>query len=346
MELLSLGNSSMVDDKENISDLLCTVIIRYGQRKNSKCGLMVPCRYHKVKNVAKHPILSIDGQADTKEEPLRSPPSTPGHSSNNAIVLNEGAGILSASRKSKVTVRLIDKSSQQDMRQRLDECLRDRAVRKRSLPILQETYGPSCYYLRHTDARGVTLAQREGSASPQVDHTFECQLIAHAVVQCPDYTDILRQYDPTTRGNLISQQGFVVQGALRPVYDVQNNCNEEVLFNLRLLHPSINATKRHAYTNFLKHVYDVRRGSYNVHDDMARLLGKHCSARDAVLLSRSLLSEMGAVETPYVARLQAGIDPSLLRRNGLVSDRARVELRLNALAESVKVVFEDILDGD
>jgi hypothetical protein len=210
-------------------------------------------------------------------------------------------------------------------------------VRKRTLINLEGKYGPVCYYLRDTD---VELKSRQTSL--QVDHTFECQLIAHAVVQCPDYTEILRQYDYTTKNNLLSQQGFVVQGALKPVYDVQNNINEPELFNLKLLHPTLNTSKRFAYTNFLKHVYDVKRGEYNLRQDMERLISKYTSETDAATVTHALFNELNSVEDPYVTRLQSGLELTSMKRNGLVSDRKRVEERMMSLSESVKEVFEDM----
>lgn len=104
--------------------------------------------------------------------------------------------------------------------------------------------------------------------------------------------------------------------------------------------------QRHAYTKFLKYVYDVRRGEYDISKHMESLMLKYTTPQDAVVLARSLLSELKNVEDPYVARLQGGIEPASFRRIGLVSDRSRVEMRMMNLAESVKTVFSDILDED
>ena len=340
-----------------VAEDLCKSIIFYGPRKGKPCGLHTPCRYHRPRAAPKKYteevslVSPLQGNADcalsfdlyygTSVSPTKSEPSEE-IAPSQIQALPE---IQRSARKNKVTVRLVGKESQQQIRSSLHECLRDRAVRKRTLPLLQEKYGDSCYYLRHTEARAVALiSQQEDSLSAEVDHTFECQLIAHAVVQCPDYAQILRQYDLTTRNDLITQQGFVVQSALRPIYSVQNNIHEPDLFNLRLLHPSINRTKRFAYTNFLKRVYDVRRGDYNISDDMERLLEKHTSSEDAVLLCRSLLTELRNVEDPYVSCLQSGWDGENGVESGLISERSRQEIRLNSLAESVKLVFEDLQD--
>jgi hypothetical protein len=349
------------DNKMNQgSPLLCSSIIVHGSRKGNPCGQLIPCRYRKHKSAASALKLST----------LSNNPSTPfttivNDHDRHVFDLSDGVSISPvtsplasdtkqaeeervtvSTRKNKVTVRLVDQCSQQQLRTSLDECLRDRAARKKTLLQLQSKYGESCYYLRHTEARATALASDDAYLKQaQVDHTFECQLIAHAVVQCPDYREILRQFDFTTKNNLITQQGFVVQGALRPVYDIQNNTQETELFNLKLLSPALNITKRFAYTNFLKYVYDVRQGDYNIRDDMERLLKKHVSTCDAVVIRRSLLAELACVEDPYVARLQGGIDPLNMRRNGLVSDRTRLEARMCSLAETVKQVFGDIQES-
>lgn len=206
------------------STLLCKAIIIWGTRKGDRCGKFIPCKYHKV---------NINSG---EQSPC------PASSSSLHPQLVSLADAPTPERKHKVTVRLVDHNSQQMLRTALDECLRERALRKRTLPILKEHYGEGCYYLRHTEARASSLAA-EHYFDVQVDHTFECQLIAHAVVQCPDYTEILRQYDHQVKNNLLTKQGFVVQGALKPVYDIQNNIHETELFNLRLLHPTLNMAK-------------------------------------------------------------------------------------------------------
>ena len=308
---------------------ICSEIIVHGKRRGKACGQYLPCRYHSRKK-AHSPMR--------RAELARSTPSPRGP----IAALAETAEITTL-RKTKVTVRLVASGAQQQMRTFLDECLRDRSVRKRAMPQLLETYGEGCYYLRHTAARTASLNSSSAKTLKiDVDHTFECQLMAHAVVQCPDYAEILRQYDTTTRHNLISQQGFVVQGALRPVYDIQNNISDSELFNLRLLNSTINTSKRFAFTNFLKHVYDVRRGDYDLRVDMERLLKKHTSEDNAELITKSLLQELSSVEDPFVTRLGQGLAPLNGARHKMVSDRSRLEQRLLALSETVKIVFEDL----
>ena len=308
---------------------ICGEIIVHGKRRGKACGQFLPCRYHSRKKV----------QSPVRQEKLTHLMPSPA----GALQDEPEVAVATSSRKTKVTVRLVASGAQQQMRSFLDECLRDRAVRRRAMPQLLETYGEGCYYLRHTAARAAALnSSATKSLKIDVDHTFECQLMAHAVVQCPDYAEILRQYDTTTRHNLISQQGFVVQGALRPVYDIQNNISDSELFNLRLLNSTINTSKRFAFTNFLKHVYDIRRGDYDLRFDMERLIRKHTSEDNAVIITKSLLYELSSVEDPFVTRLAQGFVSPTGVRNRLVSDRSRLEQRLLALSETVKLVFEDL----
>ena len=86
----------------------------------------------------------------------------------------------------------------------------------------------------------------------------------------------------------------------------------------------------------------MRRGDYDLRTDMERLLRKHTSDDSAALITKSLLKELAAVEDPYVSRLQGGLDFSTRVRTGMVSDRSRLNQRLLALSETLKLVFEDL----
>lgn len=86
-----------------------------------------------------------------------------------------------------------------------------------------------------------------------VDHTWECQLVAHAIVRTPAFGaggggSILGSVDvgaPRTR------QAAVVQAVLDPVFRIQNCVGDATLFNLRLMPQALNSTKGHVFTDWV-----------------------------------------------------------------------------------------------
>ena len=121
---------------------------------------------------------------------------------------------------------------------KLIDLLRDINVSSRR-DELAAAFGAGDYHLRATAARrsrSSVVANAAASAGLQVDHTFECQLLAHAVEHTPELRSVLSQVDLATKKNGgFSTQPAVVGACLRPVYDLQNSGRELGFFNLKLL---------------------------------------------------------------------------------------------------------------
>ena len=151
---------------------------------------------------------------------------------------------------------------------KLGDLLRDGGISAK-MQAVQKAWGPGDYYLRSTRAR----VQRIDTDAEklQVDHSFECQLLAHSLETTAEFRDVLRNLDVTVRSEALSRQPMAVANALGPLYATHNGGAEYNCFNLRALSAEVNSKKGQCYRAFLNRqraaedgtspvaVYDVRR---------------------------------------------------------------------------------------
>jgi len=96
---------------------------------------------------------------------------------------------------------------------------------------------------------------RTPSSKIEVDHVFECQLLAKSLFSAEEVKRFITR-NGTTTATTIGGQPVVVQNFLRPIYDAQNGQKGKHIvdepFNLRLLDKQLNIYKGKAYSAFLK----------------------------------------------------------------------------------------------
>ena len=141
----------------------------------------------------------------------------------------------------------MDMSSVQSL---LTHLVRDGGISSRREDVVK-TLGEEAYYLR---PRRPAVANAKGHIHvDEVDHTFECQMAAHVILQTREFHPMLRQLDlsGTSAADNLRSQPQVVQNALHDIKGIQNCTNDETLFNLKLLNKSLNITKGHAIHRWL-----------------------------------------------------------------------------------------------
>ena len=154
--------------------------------------------------------------------------------------------------KQKVHVKIegdatMDMSSVQSL---LTHLVRDGGISSRREDVVK-TLGEDAYYLR---PRQPAVANAKGKIHvDEVDHTFECQMAAHVILQTREFHPLLRQLDlsGSSAADNLRSQPQVVQNALHDIKGIQNCTNDDTLFNLRLLNKSLNITKGHAIHRWL-----------------------------------------------------------------------------------------------
>lgn len=125
-------------------------------------------------------------------------------------------------------------NSARELVQTLMDAVRDKKIRvnKGDEVVKRDQQGTlsssHCYYLRSK------------RPSVEVDHTFECQLMGHALVQTEAWYNLYKQEGFIDRK--ISRTGGLRQ-ALDDVYHIQNS-----ILNLHMLDEGINKSKRHVYS--------------------------------------------------------------------------------------------------
>jgi hypothetical protein len=151
---------------------------------------------------------------------------------------------------------------------KLGDLLRDGGISTK-MQAVQQAWGPGDYYLRNTRARVLRPDSAEAQKL-QVDHSFECQLLAHSLETTAEFRDVLRNVDVTSRSDALSRQPKAVENALGPLYATHNGGADYRCFNLRALSADLNIKKGQCYRAYLNRqraaesgtspvaVYDVR----------------------------------------------------------------------------------------
>lgn len=199
-----------------------------------------------------------------------------------------------------------------------------------------------------------------------VEHTWECRMLGHAIVQTPEYhtgldggRGLLAQVN--LEGSARSHQPIVVQNAISPLYMVHNCCNDPTLFNLKLMENSLNVVKTHVIDAWLRHRYMLAEGrgqgasqhaeqldlvgayrtAYREHSTRRRASLPPLSPEDVEELACALGAELKGVEEPYCARLDDRA--AALRHTGThIHAHITDSNRLQALCESIKMMEEEL----
>jgi hypothetical protein len=160
-----------------------------------------------------------------------------------------------------------------------------------------------------------------------VDHVFECQLAAFAIVNANETHEILAQITDIrlTRTN----QPFVVQNLCTPLYDVHND-----FMNLRLLDKSVNVSKGAVFLDFVKELYqNGRAGEDGIIRRMSRQFRNSTwfldlpASIDVDVLAGRIGDEMANIEDRYTDAIRG---------------RATAAATMNAIADNVVQLYEDM----
>ena len=177
-----------------------------------------------------------------------------------------------------------------------------------------------------TDRRYNFRPRAGGATLTEVDHIWECLVAAHAVELCARYAasgfrslfngndidvrEVERSGKYVMEAVVLSKQAMVLQGALMPICDIQND-----LFNLKRLERGANRRKPNAYGKFL----DADESAAAALDFPA-LLAQHLmpagGGEDEGAIARladDILKDLGDVTEAYEARLNT-YDTDLGRR--------------------------------
>ena len=223
----------------------------------------------------------------------------------------------------------------------LGHLVRDDAISKRRDEVIK-CHGTHSYYLR---PRRTTLNDHPD----EVDHTFECQMLAHAIFQTLDYHSILTQLDINTCSHSMKSQAFVVQGALEKLKHIQNCVGDPTLFNLKMLHKSLNITKG----SVIKHWLNDRLASQGSHlkkTDLRDAYRKSASVRDGIIdrdeadeLAAILAKDLILVEGIYIERLGKAAELAD-DSSATITDKRAQKKRLVGLQDTISGLQEEHMD--
>ena len=182
------------------------------------------------------------------------------------------------------------------------------------------------YYLRRAAPSGFI----------EVDHLFECQWLAHAIVQTDECHAALAQF---ASGETRTNQPQVVRSLLDPLYTLQNDA--ESCINLRLLDKSTNGLKGHAASNFLHTLAARHEGGFVplLEHQLSNSRAVNDGLVGADALARRFERELLGLEDAFVARVEAAPVPASV--TGLAERRKAAE-RFAAVGASVRALFEEM----
>jgi hypothetical protein len=256
------------------------------------------------------------------------------------------AGALVCSRKARVFLRVRGIDNIRVLQTRLGDMLRDLHARDRKAE-LRRALGEGAYYTRARAHKPQHAPDAHG-AHVEVDHVFECQMLGHAIVQSEAFHELgwLQAVDLTLPRT--HQPSGLVRSGLEGLFAVQNCTADASFFNLRLLDKSLNITKGGVVRNWLEGRYaggeaagltGLRAGFRQSSAVRAGVI----TAEEGDELAAALRAAMGAVEAPYLDRLEA-LREAPPATAATLSERTAHSNRLAGLMESVQLLLDE-LDG-
>lgn len=184
------------------------------------------------------------------------------------------------------------------------------------------------------------LRKRVLSKPLEVDHTLECQVISHCIMQTKEIHNILKEIDLSLSR---TKQSFVVQGLLTPVYDIHNGFDHVArTFNLHLMDENLNQKKGAAVKEFLIGQYKTLSSEKGGEINFQKYFKDASVVKEGLIDSDELVGKMERllrdVEDPYRNYLTTV--------RSVLSSKGIAEKRFEALSESVNQVYDKMFDGD
>lgn len=181
----------------------------------------------------------------------------------------------------------------------------------------------------------------------EVDHTFECQMLAHAIFQTPEYHPILRQLDINTSSHSFKEQTIVVKGALERLKEIQNCVGDVTLFNLKMLNKSINITKGSVIKRWLNDRVASRKSQ--LQKALQDGFRKSTSVQKGIIdtdeadeLAAVLTQDLILVEGIYVERLDVAAE--MVGSSATITDKRKQKKRLVGLQDTITALQEEHMD--
>jgi len=179
-----------------------------------------------------------------------------------------------------------------------------------------------------------------------VDHTLECQILGHAIVQTEAFSDGGWLQAVDLDASRTAQQSKVVISGLEHLFRIQNCVEDPTLFNLRLMDKSLNITKGGVIKNWLDGRYAGGEASF--------LTGLRAGFRKSTAVRSHLISEeegddlavtlhsaLSRVESPYLERLEAaGECPHSLASN--LNERRAHKDRFSGLRDTIHSLIDEL----
>ena len=176
-----------------------------------------------------------------------------------------------------------------------------------------------------------------------VDHTFECQQLAHCIVQTEAFHEenaiLLSSIDINVGSDVLSRQPMVVRHFLSPLYKVQNCVGDQTLFNLRLLDDSLNETKGQTVKNFIQSRYNSKKDHVGLRSGFracAAVKDGRITREDADELATKLSKEMALTSDTYCKRLEEKGKLLMYTIYASPAARSQQDRRIDGLSESIK----------
>jgi len=222
------------------------------------------------------------------------------------------------------------------LRDFLEHLLLDECVQECKSPLTRRD-GAFDYYLRSAHAKQPSYkTQLQGflfktDVKLEVDHTLECQLLAHILTQTEEMHPVLRAVVPAG-----GEQNEVVEGMICALRPLQNSSADQDFFNLRVVSRTTSLRKAQVVQGFIEGEYDLTEGpssQVSLGDKFVELLtndtGPLKEDHDAACrTSGVLLRELDKNHDDWVTRL------------GQIGGSSAQMKRYNALGETVQTVYE------
>jgi hypothetical protein len=196
---------------------------------------------------------------------------------------------------------------------------------------------------------------RTNRQSMHVDHTFECQQLAHCIVQTEAFHEsnaiLLSTVDINVQSDVLSRQPIVVKNFLTPLYSVQNCSGDPTLFNLRLLDDSLNETKGQVVKSFISSRYDDathNREKYGLRSyfrECAAVKDGRFSKEDADDLASIISKDMSSISDIYCKRLEEKGKTPMYTIYSSPAARSQQDRRIDGLCESIYSLCSELADA-
>ena len=170
----------------------------------------------------------------------------------------------------------------------------------------------------------------------EVDHTLECQFIAHCIMQTEVLHPLLTQVVLTSKA--MSGQTEIVKAFLKPIKDIHNCVNTANVgtFNLHLHEKNLNQYKGKATTDFIDRQYSKEGGPINLEHYYKLSNVVKDGLMDADDLAVKMEGLILNVEDQYVQHLL----------NPQTTVNTVHQIRMENLTETIKQVIDKMIEGN